>query len=155
MEKELKIEIPEGFEIDEEKSSFSKIVFKEIDNLPESWDDLKCIKGFYINDNSDFRMCATYTYPKESLKNVWPTKELAQASLALSQLMQLRKVYVKGWIPDYLDKRTKYYIRVDNNIPTIFITYSYTAPLSFPTEELAQRFLRNFKDLIEEAKPLL
>ena len=32
MEKELKIEIPKGYEIDKEKSTFEKIVFKKIDN---------------------------------------------------------------------------------------------------------------------------
>ena len=30
---ELKIEVPKGYEIDKEKSTFEKIVFKEIDNI--------------------------------------------------------------------------------------------------------------------------
>lgn len=30
MEKELKIEIPKGYEIDKEKSTFEKIVFKKL-----------------------------------------------------------------------------------------------------------------------------
>ena len=35
--KELKITIPEGYEIDKEKSTFEKIVFKKKDTKPRSW----------------------------------------------------------------------------------------------------------------------
>lgn len=38
--KELKIEVPEGYEIDKEKSTFEKIVFKKIKvELPKTWDE--------------------------------------------------------------------------------------------------------------------
>ena len=40
MEKELKIEIPQGYEIDHQKSTFEKIVFKKADpftKLPKTW----------------------------------------------------------------------------------------------------------------------
>ena len=35
MEKELKIEIPQGYEIDRQKSTFDKIVFKKVENRPK------------------------------------------------------------------------------------------------------------------------
>ena len=42
MEKEINISIPEGYEIDKEKSTFEKIVFKKIENkLPMSFDEMK------------------------------------------------------------------------------------------------------------------
>ena len=37
MEKELKIIPPIGYEIDRQKSTFEKIVFKKIDNTPKTW----------------------------------------------------------------------------------------------------------------------
>lgn len=39
MEKELKIEIPQGYVIDKEKSTFEKIVFKKVENRPKTCGD--------------------------------------------------------------------------------------------------------------------
>ena len=39
MEKELKIKIPKGYEIDRQKSTFEKIVFKKIPENPKTWED--------------------------------------------------------------------------------------------------------------------
>ena len=39
-EKVMKIEIPEGYEIDKEKSSFEKIVFKKKEKKVLTWKDL-------------------------------------------------------------------------------------------------------------------
>ena len=36
MEKELKIEIPQGYEIDRQKSTFEKIIFKKIPENPKN-----------------------------------------------------------------------------------------------------------------------
>tara|TARA_R110002126_G_scaffold100487_1_gene231999 strand:+ start:1757 stop:1912 length:156 start_codon:yes stop_codon:yes gene_type:complete len=44
--KDLKINAPKGYEIDKDKSTFENIVFKEINVLPSSWDDLKEVSGF-------------------------------------------------------------------------------------------------------------
>lgn len=43
--KELKIQVPEGYEIDKENSTFENIVFKRKE-LPKSWEDLGAIRGF-------------------------------------------------------------------------------------------------------------
>ena len=40
--KELKIQIPDGYEIDKEKSTFEKIVFKKKDTKPRSWEEYCC-----------------------------------------------------------------------------------------------------------------
>ena len=53
--KELKIQIPEGYEIDKEKSTFEKIVFKKKDTNPRSWEEYccqqqtNCKEGYCIN----------------------------------------------------------------------------------------------------------
>ena len=39
MEKELKIKIPKGYEIDRQKSTFEKIIFKKIPDNPKTWED--------------------------------------------------------------------------------------------------------------------
>nr|DAU65294.1 MAG TPA: hypothetical protein [Caudoviricetes sp.] len=50
--KELKIEVPQGYEIDKENSTFEKIVFKKVEKeLPKSWEDLGEIKRYENNSN--------------------------------------------------------------------------------------------------------
>lgn len=43
--KKLKINIPEGYEIDRENSTFEEIIFKKIENpfskLPKTWEEYK------------------------------------------------------------------------------------------------------------------
>ena len=36
MKKELKIEVPQGYEIDRQKSTFEKIIFKKIPETPKN-----------------------------------------------------------------------------------------------------------------------
>ena len=77
--KEINIIAPEGYEIDKEKSTFEKIVFKKIsDNLPKTWEELKNISGYYISSCSGI----THSYlvnGSNYTKNIFPTKELAEA----------------------------------------------------------------------------
>lgn len=151
--KELNIIAPEGYEIDKENSTFEKIVFKKINELPKTWEDLKYISGAYISALSYIDTTNSIeTIP--SAKNTFPTKELAEAALALAQLLQLRDRYNgdnKGFIFD----KSNYCISVYNN--NIYKSHDICAQevLAFRTIELRDEFYNNFKDLIEIAKPLL
>jgi len=151
--KELNIIAPEGYEIDKENSTFEKIVFKKINELPKTWEDLKYISGAYISALSKvITDDSARTYP--SAKNIFPTKELAEAALALAQLLQLRDRYNgdnKGFIYD----KDNYCLAVSAN--SIFKDWNvYTQRvLAFRTRELRDEFYDNFKDLLEIAKPLL
>ena len=153
-QKEIKIQIPEGYEIDKELSTFEKIVFKaKAKKLPKSWKELEIVNGFYTNSNSN--VCAADCSTIDSSRNIWPTKEYAEASIALAQLLQLTRVYNAGWEPDWTDGSCKncIYISADKIQLDIWKTTNFI--LAFKTGELAQQFLTNFKDLIEIAKPLL
>lgn len=154
--KELKIQVPEGYEIDKEKSTFEKIVFKKVDDLPKSWEELEFIDGFFVSSLSDIAKIGNNTTNDESNKNVFPTKEEAEACLALAQLCQLRDRYNDGWKPNWrTGSEIKYCIIVDENkiVESQYITLNQI--LSFKTKELREKFLENFRDLIEIAKPLL
>ena len=153
-QKEIKIQIPEGYEIDKELSTFEKIVFKaKIKELPKSWEELEIVNGFYTDSNSSVREedCPTNAFSR----NTWPTKEYAEASIALAQLLQLRQVYNAGWEPDWTDDNCKYCIYISSDKIQLDTWISVHHILSFETRRLAQQFLTNFKDLIEIAKPLL
>ena len=154
--KEMKIQAPEGYEIDKENSTFENIVFKKIEKeLPKSWEDLKILNGYYVNDSSEVDIFESYT-TDEYNKNVFPTKEEAEACVALAQLCQLRDRFNDGWKPDWEDyNETKYCIEFcQGRIETVDRVNCHKI-LTFKTEELRDKFLENFRDLIKIAKPLL
>lgn len=158
--KEMKIQVPEGYEIDKENSTFEKIIFKKVENeLPKNWCDLKFIKGFFVNGESEIKEI-NETRDKilaiEGNRNVFPNREEAEACLALSQLCQLRDRYNDGWKPDWKnEKELKYVIEIFwDNIVKREYDCRYKV-LAFKTEELRDEFLKNFRELIWIAKPLL
>ena len=63
MKKTLKIEIPEGYEIDEKKSTFENIVFKKVDEVVIKWNknyngvEIKAYgEHFILDGNPNFHM---------------------------------------------------------------------------------------------------
>ena len=151
--KELKIEVPDGYEIDREKSTFEKIVFKKRE-LPKSWEELHMIKGWFVENGSgiyEFENC--FTISKN--RNLFPTKEEAEACLALAQLCQLRDRYNDGWKPDWNDVNEKYIIYFHADKIIRGDTCRAQSVLHFKAKKLRDKFLENFRDLIEIAKPLL
>lgn len=151
----LKINVPEGFEIDKDKSTFEEIVFKPIKTrLPKRWEDLGVIRGYYVDLNSSV-ILADAT-PHDANRNIFATKEQAKAAIALAQLSQLREVYRQGWVPDWNTEDSKYVIEsFKGKISTEKYSSFSSSFLSFQSEQVRDEFLRNFKDLIEEASPLL
>ena len=155
--KELKINVPKGYEIDKDKSTFENIVFKEINKLPSSWGEMCQIDGYYVVSNScNFGVVYVEEAYFDTNPALFKTKEQAEASIALAQLSQLRDVYRQGWEPDWSDIYSKKYC-IDFFDEEIKI-YDYRNTnlfLSFQDEETAELFLKNFRYLIEKAKPLM
>jgi hypothetical protein len=155
--KTLKINVPEGYEIDKEQSTFENIVFKEIKNdLPKSWEDLENLKGFYVGNTSDVVMTSDNVRKGKINRFIFATKEQAEASIALAQLSQLREVYRQGWKPDWTTEDRKFCIETfGNNELEIDNWHRRNYFLSFQSYEIAQEFLENFRNLIEQARPLI
>ena len=136
--------------------------------LPKTWEEFcknNPIKGgieHYIEDSSDIACCNLEDERDvECDKNLLPSRKAAEQHLALIQLHQLRDCYRQGWIPDLEDESFKYCIRGYYNSDFRSIKYrvsglSHTSTfLSFPTKELAEEFLNNFRDLIVKAGDLI
>lgn len=154
--KSLKINVPKGYEIDKDKSTFENIVFKKISELPSSWEELEYIDGYYLDAFSN--IIYTDLNPEKKLyehKNIFKTKEQAEASIALAQLSQLRDVYRQGWEPNWNDMISKFCIYFYKNKLATIPYFGTNTFLSFQNEETAELFLENFRDLIEKAKPLM
>jgi len=169
--KEVKIEIPTGYEIDREKSTFEKIVFKKKeDTKPRSWEEY-CdnFRGefYYIRDNgNNIGDSFTPTGLMSAYRNTLPSKELAEVFLAMMQLMSLRQDWIhrwsveqnltKDWEPDWNKFREDKWCIINNTNKLIIGRYgSISKALSFPTEEMVEDFMNCFKDLLEIAKPLI
>ena len=152
--KELNIIAPEGYEIDKENSTFEKIVFKKTsNNLPKTWEELKNIYGYYISSSSEITPSCVINASNYT-KNIFPTKELAKAALALAQLLQLRDRY-NGDNKGFIFGGNNYCITISSNGISKYFDIYIQQVLAFRTIELRDEFYNNFKDLIEIAKPLL
>ena len=137
----------------------------EKQELPKTWKefcDRYPIKEeeTFIDSISNFVNLRSYWATRtfrlyNSDKSLCTSKQEAEAFLALMQLRQLRKAYVKDWEPDWDCSHDNYCIIVCQQTLTIRPRSAVSHPLSFPIYELAEQFLDNFNDLIEIAKPLL
>lgn len=168
-EKKLKINIPEGYEIDKEKSTFEEIVFKKVEDpfskLPKTWEKYcKQTKGYTsyygysINGN-------TYETKFDGFYNEFFTKERVKQYVALGKLLQLRDYWVSNWKDDsnnFVQRNLlKNFVAViyhfDGEIVNTSVSKKRSSnySLTFPTREIAQKFIECFKDLINEAYPLI
>lgn len=144
--KELKIEIPEGYEIDKEKSSFEKIVFKKKVEV-NCWEDLKHITGVYINDFS-FYSSAENASTNPLNKNIFLNEKYAKSALALAQISQLLPYYDTD--VDWQSEDVKHCItRSKNNIVIGEWVQRYCI-LSFNTRYEAERFLKHNEQLVKD-----
>ena len=152
---EINIEVPEGYVIDEENSSFTCIKFKKEEKKQVTcWEDLETINGYYISANC---CVAGYTNkPDHANKNTFATKEQAFACMALAMLSQLMKDVNGDWIPDYKDdNQKKFIIRYYKNTLETNWFYHINHFLTFPTGEIRDMFLKNHEELIMKARSLL
>lgn len=155
-EKILSIEIPNGYEIDKEQSSFERIVFKKIGaGLPESWREFCSVTkrgGFFLNTQCDAQYVAdSGTLSPTYDRNILESADDCEAHLALMQLHRLRDCYRQGWKPTSDDIGVSVFVDC-HGVTREACTSRF---LSFPNREIAAKFAVNFKDLLSTAKELL
>ena len=149
MEKELKIEVPQGYEIDRQKSTFEKIIFKKIPENPKTWEEYcSLMKGKTIH-YPDYYYIILRSF--EDAYNMFTTEERAKQFIALGKLLQLRDYWVKGY-------DTFSYVVWSNSRSMVSVCHWCGVnpyPLTFPTKEMAEEFKDCFSDLIKQAFPLV
>ena len=150
MEKELKIIPPIGYEIDSQKSTFEKIIFKKIPENPKTWGEYcKLTKGSYSNYASTTNMVNKDRYT--GAYNEFTTKERAEQFIALGKLLQLRDYWVKH-------SKFKYAVGIFTWSEGVIVTHNCDindCALTFQTQEMADKFITCFRDLIKQASPLV
>lgn len=160
-EKKLKINIPKGYEIDKENSTFEEIVFKKVEDplakLPKTWEEYykhtKNSPSYYWNDCCKTNVVASVF---TGFYNEFSTEERVKQYVALGRLLQLRDYWVGDWEWGGIFDTSIYAIY--NNvaiIPIVSAVHSDNYPLTFPTREMAEEFKNYFEGLIKVAYPLV
>ena len=139
--KEVKITIPEGYEIDKENSTFEHIKFKKIHKV-NIWKDINFIEGSIIHGDSNIHDVSVCIRENED-KNIFSEEKYAKSALALAQISQLMSYY-GGEITDkeWSNDEWKYSITIDdkgiiNNTSIVHLKDI----IAFHTKEQRDRFL--------------
>lgn len=155
---EIEIDVPDG-----KKAVWKdgKVVFEDaVRQLPKTWEEfcgqtqIKDGECYLDADSSiaEAEKGERYNYID---RIVLPNKQAAEQHLALMQLHQLRDCYRQGGTPNYTDSSLKVNITKCESEPVITPTIKRASFLSFPTREIAEQFIINFRDLIEQAGDLI
>lgn len=157
MEKTRIWNVPEGYELDKEQSTETKVVLKKIeDKRADSWKeycDMMKGKDSYVVDK--YSNVHTTTFSEVPVVGEFEDQEEARAFAAFSMLLKLRKNWVGDWKPDWTNDENKYTIINEGNLFVSSLDFAVSRPMSFPTEEMRDEFAQTFTDLLVIAKPLL
>ena len=153
----IEIEVPYG-----KKAVWKdgRVVFEDIESqLPNTWEEFcksyPIKRGeYFIDSSSQILAPAWAARDMYATQNVLPSYKAAEAHLAYMQLHQLRNCYRQGWEPE-VDKVSFAIIRsVDGRLDVDRFMYS-SRFLAFQSQEIAEKFLHNFRDYIQRAGDLI
>ena len=121
------------------------------DGLPKTWEEY-CVKH---GENSDM-IKASLDYAYTVINNyIFSDYKQAQAYIAMIKLHLLRDEYRQGWKPNYNIRQDKYTIIYGYNWGITVVVNQTSRFLSFQSREIAEEFLTNFRELIEQAGDLI
>lgn len=144
--KEFKIEIPEGYEVDKENSTFEKIIFKKVEEkltyekIAEKL--FKFETHYYIDSNGVIRKnSAGWKCP-----NAAPTSQQLEKLLALNKLMNVAYYLNDGWEPNWNDGgQEKFYIYYNSAVKTLNVSanfYYNGGVVYFKSKEIAKQAIQ-------------
>ena len=152
---EIEFKIPEGYVIDNSKSTKDKIVCKPIEpKYPKSWEEqfqYGVINGYYIEGCSIER--ASHDRCSIEDKGTFKTKKQAESALAYAQLTQLMALpcYNGDWTPNLDDPYQERYCITRMKYDIVKLDYSgYFSFLAFKSEKVRDEFFNNHMDLIRQ-----
>ena len=158
MKQTIEIEVPDGKKV---VWKDNKVIFEDIKpQFPKTWEEFceqNMIKKseYYLDPSSCILELWDDKRDVFSDRNVLPTRQAAEAHLALMQLHQLRDCYREGWEPDWNNDCNKYIIVKNRDKYVVFGGNWTNQFLSFQDRERAEEFLTNFRDLIEKTGDLI
>ena len=155
MEKEIKITPPEGFEIDNENSTFECIRFKPAQNKKRWRDDIdRFVSGYYIDSDSKIRKIVN-RWNLSNAHDTFATQKQAKSALAMARISQIMANDERfgGVITDEEWQDTvvaKFVIVRDYNGIELHRFGYYYAFLAFHTAEQRELFFKENEDLVRD-----
>ena len=152
---ELKISIPEGYEIDKEQSSFDKIILKKKIKEIKTWEDLI---GEGVSESSVFidsfsnilKDPHLVKYNYES-RNFFIDPRHAKSALAMAQISQLMPYYGGQILEEEWKNSITKYIILKRHLDIEFNnTISVFQFLAFHTREQRDSFYKNNEQLVKD-----
>ncbi len=157
----IEFNVPEGYVLDRKASTRNKVVYKKEKQevfLPNTWEEFchhaKPGPRHIITYEGEIRTGELEYLDSEADRNIMPSKEVAISVRALMQLLNLREVYKEADEPGLSDSYYNIVIGRQSNNPYI-VNEAEPSLFSFKNPKLAQRFYRNFRDLLKEAGDLV
>lgn len=149
------IKIPLGYEIDKTKSTEDTIVLNKIKIVDVDADFERAFKS--AKEQGDFYNIDGFYMSDDFVDACVPSEEEAEAVNALCKLMFLRNAFNDAWEPDWNDDmQSKWVIHNKNGVlVSEWTTMKLTKPLVFRSEKVCNQFLKDYRELLETAKPLL
>ena len=133
-----------------------------ISKLPKTWEEFcknnltKYKKSYFIDRESSIKAFVSSRVGDADIdRNLLPSREAADQHLALMQLHQLRDCYRQGWMPNLTIPKSNFaifYMKGKYSVEEFMYSSEF---LSFQSKEIAQEFLTNFRELIEQAGDLI
>jgi hypothetical protein len=153
--KEFVVNIPEGYEIDKENSTFEKIVFKKVTEEPKRWrdDENANVDGYFMGNFGDIQKCSGNNKPANY--NIFATEKQAKRAIAearISQIMTNDKRFGGVITDEEWEDYTfpKCVIYRDGNRLCSVCGYRYYHFLAFHTKEQRDLFMEENMDLIKD-----
>lgn len=130
-------------------------VLKEKDPRCKSWEEFrlkyKGNKGYYYESTSN----EIHTPLNPISIGEQLTKQESIEIQTFSKLLKLRRDWIGDWNPNWYITENKYCIVVRDTHISVHSFCSIQHIFSFPTREMAEEFLKCFKDLFEQCKNLI
>ena len=154
-EKSFKVQIPEGYEIDKENSTFEYIKYKKVKSeYPKSWDEAfvgNNVSGYWVGSSGKIRIANKVAIRDD--KNTFKYEEQAESALAYAQLTQLMALpcYNGDWTPNWDDPNQEKYCITRMKYDIVKLDYSgYFSFLAFKSSKIRDAFFDNHMDLIKQ-----
>lgn len=135
--------------------------YESINRLPKNWEeycnymrDMSSYNFWYVTEDGSISN-NTRNVSMYKGKNYCISEQEAEAFLALMQLRQFYKIYIKEWKPNWYDSTYKSIIKIRKGHPIVRKSINTASSFVFPNKELAQFFIDNFKDLLKQAQLFL
>ena len=152
---EIEFKIPEGYVIDDSKSTKDKIVCKPIEiKYPKSWEE--AFKGNIISGYHIFMgkmLIGGRQNADDCDKKLFKTEKQAASALAHAQLTRLMALpcYNGDWTPNWDDPNQQKYCITRMKYNIVKLDFScYFSFLAFKSEKVRDEFYHNHMDLIKQ-----